>query len=320
LIFANPLWLTALLALPLIYYYGRKRESRFAVYYPQVKAQKAKFSSFRLLLFVLSLALGILALARPQTINQESVRQNEGIDMMLAIDTSGSMKEADFTWEGQRYSRLTVVKAVISDFILKRKDDRIGIVVFGAVAFAQAPLTLDHDVLNQFVDVIQPGMAGQETAIGDGLGVAISRMKDRPGKTKVVILLTDGINNSGRLDPMSVVEAAKQLKVKVYTIGVAGDGSPAIDLFGFKVGGSSDPVDSKLLQAIATETGGKYFRAKNTKSLIEIYSEIDTLEKSKIEEKVFKNVDEKYKIFLGPAALLLILQFLLGFTPYRKFV
>ncbi len=320
MIFSSPLWLLALALLPLIYIYGKKREARYSIYLPSVEPSQRRSPSWRLLLFLGSLGLGVLALARPQKVNSESVRQNEGIDMMLAIDTSGSMKEADFTWEGQRFSRLSVVKAVISDFITKRKDDRIGLVVFGAVAFAQAPLTLDHEVLNQFVDVIQPGMAGQETAIGDGLGVAVSRMKDRPGKTKVVILLTDGINNAGRLDPLSVIEAAKQLKVKIYTIGVAGDPASQVDIFGFKVGGGVDPVDSKLLQTIASETGGKFYRAKNTKGLLEIYEEINTLEKSKVEEKVYKNVDEKYSLFLFPAVLLLMMQVLLAFTRFRKFV
>jgi len=318
--FASPLWLLGLALLPLIYVHGKKREARFSIYLPSVEPTKVRVPSWRLLLFLGSLGLGLLALARPQTINSESVRQNEGIDMMLAIDTSGSMKEADFTWQGRRFSRLAVVKGVISDFITKRKDDRIGLVVFGAVAFAQAPLTLDHDVLNQFVDVIQPGMAGQETAIGDGLGVAVSRLKDRPGKSKVVILLTDGMNNAGRLDPLSVVEAAKQLKVKIYTIGVAGEPSSGVDIFGFKVGSSEDPIDSKLLQTIALETGGKFYRAKNTKGLLEIYDDINTLEKSKIEEKVYKNVDEKYSLFLYPSVLLLMMQCLLGFTRYRKFV
>ena len=320
MIFSSPLWFLALGLLPFIYIYGKKREARYSIYLPSVEPSKGRSPSWRLLLFLCSLGLGVLALARPQKVNSESVRQNEGIDMMLAIDSSGSMREADFAWEGQRLSRLSVVKAVVSDFITKRKDDRIGLVVFGSMAFAQAPLTLDHEVLNQFVDVIQPGMAGQETAIGDGLGVAVSRMKDRPGKTKVVILLTDGINNAGRLDPLSVVEAAKQLKVKIYTIGVAGDPASQVDIFGFKVGGSGDPVDSKLLQTIASETGGKFFRAKNTKGLLEIYEEINTLEKSKIEEKVYKNVDEKYSLFLYPAVLLLTMQFLLGLTRFRKFV
>lgn len=320
MIFADNLWLLLILSLPFLYSFGRKREQRFSIFHPKVSSGPKRFSSFRLLLFLVSLLLFILALARPQMIRSESVRKSEGIDMMLILDTSGSMKEPDFSWEGNWYSRLEVVKTVVSDFITKRKDDRIGLVVFGSMAFAQAPLTLDHEVLKKFVDVIQPGMAGQQTAIGDGLGVGISRLKERPSKSKIAILLTDGENNAGRLDPLSVVEAAKQLKIKIYTIGVTGDPSRQMNIFGFRIGGSSDPVDSKILQKIASDTGGKYFRAKDTKSLVEIYEEINNLEKSKVEEKVYRNVDEKYSLFLVPALILFLLQFLLGFTRLRKFV
>ena len=320
MIFADKFWLLLLPFLPFLYSFGKKREHRFSIFHPKVSSQKQRFTSFRLLLFTLSLLLFIFALARPQMIRSESVRLSEGIDMMLILDTSGSMKEPDFSWEGNWYSRLEVVKTVVSDFINKRKDDRIGLVVFGSMAFAQAPLTLDHEVLKKFVDVIHPGMAGEQTAIGDGLGVGISRLKERPSKTKIAILLTDGENNAGRLDPLSVVEAAKQLKIKIYTIGVTGDSSRQMNVFGFRMGGSREPFDSSILQKIASDTGGKYFRAKDTKSLIEIYEEINNLEKSKVEEKVYRNVDEKYSVFLIPALCLFLSQFLLGFTRFRKFV
>jgi len=320
MIFGNYPWLILLCILPFLYRKGRKREARYAVFYPQVTASSSRRRSWRLNLFVLSLFFLILALARPQLLKRETIRQSEGIDIMLTIDTSLSMKEVDYRWEDQWYSRLGVVKAVVSDFIDKRVDDRIGLVIFGSSAFAQAPLTLDHKVLKTFLDIIKPGMAGEETAIGDGLGVAVSRIKDRKAKSRIVILLTDGENNSGKLDPYSVAAAAKELGVKVHTISVSPGGQKGVQIFGFSVGRVPEAPDSELLKHIAEATGGKYFRAKDTQALIDVYEEINQLEKNRVEDKVYRHVEEVFLWFLVPGLILLFIHLALASSKHRVFV
>ena len=252
----------------------------------------------RLLVFVFF----ALALARFRLPVEESKIQTEGIDIILALDTSTSMLAEDFTLHGKRANRLDVVKDVVESFIRGRKNDRIGIVAFAARAYTASPLTLDYGWLLENLKRVKIGMIEDGTAIGSGLSVALKRLENTKAKSKIVILLTDGINNAGKISPSLAAEAAKALKVKVYTIGAGTKGMapyPMKDFFGNTV---YQPVkveiDEDALINIATKTGGKYFRATDTRSLKEIYAEIDRMEKSLIEEKGYMEYRELFPIFL----------------------
>ncbi|MDD5568625.1 MAG: VWA domain-containing protein [Candidatus Omnitrophica bacterium] len=272
----------------------------------------------RLLVFVFL----ALALARFRVPIEESKIQTEGIDIILALDTSTSMLAEDFTLRGRRANRLDVVKDVVENFIQGRKNDRIGIVAFAARAYTASPLTLDYGWLLENLKRVKIGMIEDGTAIGSGLSVALKRLENTKAKSKIVILLTDGINNAGKISPSLAAEAAKALKVKVYTIGAGTKGMapyPMKDFFGNTV---YQPVkidiDEDSLINIASKTEGKYFRATDTKSLKEIYAEIDRMEKSPIEEKGYMEYRELFPIFLTIAMALLLLEVLLRNTILRR--
>lgn len=265
---------------------------------------------------ILAVLLVVFALARPQAGRRQGSRSTEGIDIMLVIDTSGSMKARDFEIGGERPNRLEVIKKVIADFIEARPDDRIGIVVFGTEAFTQAPLTLDHEVLIRFLDQIEIGVAGEATAIGDGLATAVSRLKDQDGDSKVVVLLTDGANNAGRMDPYAAIEAAKAYGARVYTVGVGSKGDVPIVSNGQVVYIRAD-IDEKLLTKISDDTGGMYRRASDTKSLREVYEEIDRMEKKKIEAKDQSTGQDYFMVPLLFAALALVLEGLWSGSRWR---
>ena len=228
------------------------------------------------------------------------------------------MSAADFEVGSQDVDRLTAVKAVVREFVSKRKDDRIGLVVFGTMAFAQAPLTLDHDVLLKFLKDVQIGMAGPETAIGDAIGVTVNRLKSIKSKSKIGILLTDGSNSAGEIDPKIAANAAKTLGVKFYTIGAGGDGGNS-SFFGFSFRRSGSPIDEPMLKYIAETTGGKYFRARDTNDLVRIYETINELEKTEVETEIFKNYEEKYADLLLPALFLFLFFNVGGSWIYRRF-
>ena len=241
---------------------------------------------------------------------------------MLAVDTSTSMKALDFTIGDNRYDRLTVVKAVIRDFIEKRLDDRLGIVIFGTDSFTQAPLTHDHDVLIKFLDKIEIGMAGGATAIGDGVATSVRRLKDLDAKSRIVILLSDGSNTAGKVDPVEASQAAATLGIKIYTIAVGSNRPVPFPSQGF-FGGTTVSnqvlkVDYELLEKIAQTTGARGFTASNTKDLIAVYNTIDKLEKSEVEIEEYKEYEEVYQYFLWPGLLLLLLEILLGLTRFRS--
>jgi Ca-activated chloride channel family protein len=265
----------------------------------------------------LALVLLAIAAARPQGGPVKAKQTNEGLDIILAIDTSRSMEARDFVLNGERPTRLEVIKDVISTFIGSRPADRIGLVVFGTAAFTQAPLTLDHEVLQRFVKRIKIGMAGDATAIGDGLGTAVNRLKDIEAKSKVVILLTDGSNTAGRLDPIAAAEAAKALGIKVYCVGVGSDGEVPIVIDG-RLTRQRVEIDEDSLKQIATITGGVYFRATDTETLVKIYKTIDKLEKTKIQRDDMEDRDEHFRAFAGPALALLLLEALWGLTRFRR--
>ena len=263
-----------------------------------------------------ALALVVIALARPQTGPRGKNRSVEGLDIQLVIDTSGSMRAQDFELGGRRPTRLEVVKAVIEDFVMTRLDDRIGLVVFGTEAFTQAPLTLDHQLLQEFLKHIEISMAGDATAIGDGLATAVKRLKDTDSKGKIVILLTDGANNAGRIDPVTAAEAAKALGIRVYTIGVGSRGRVPITINGRTTQVEVD-IDEALLEKISQMTDGRFYRATDTQALIDVYRAIDKLEKTAARAPVRDVRRELFASFLWPALILLGLDILFGATRRR---
>jgi Ca-activated chloride channel family protein len=265
-----------------------------------------------------TLACLTLVLARPQTYEQAAPRKADGLDMILVIDTSGSMKALDFLkGDGRRVDRLSVVKEVVSDFVKKRINDRLGLVVFGSQAYPQAPLTLDHEVILTYIDAAQIGMAGEATAIGDGIGVALGRVKDVDAKSKILILLTDGANTAGKIDPRQAMEAAKTLGVKIYTIGIGSDQPVPVETQ-WGIQQVVFELDEKLLTEIAQETGGSYFKASDREGLAAIYDEIDRLETTQREGLTRQDAKEEYGFFLLLALGFFLLEMLLWGRGWKE--
>ncbi len=264
----------------------------------------------------------IFALARPQFPIAESKIEREGVDIALLLDSSTSMLAEDFTIKGQRLARIEVIKDVVKKFIEGRHDDRIGVVTFAARAYTVSPLTLDYGWVSQNLERIHAGMIEDGTAIGTGLATALKRLKDTKAKSKIVILLTDGRNNTGNISPLTAAEAAKALNIKVYTIGAGSKGLvpyPVQDIFGSKSYQMLKvDLDEESLQKIADITGGKYYRATDTESLKKIYQDIDRLERTPIEEKGYMEYRELFILFLLPGVILLFIEILLSNTVFRK--
>ena len=264
----------------------------------------------------LAVAALIVALARPQSAQSHSNSTTEGIDIVLSLDISGSMLARDFDPD-----RLEAAKEVATKFILERPQDRIGLVVFAGESFTQSPLTTDKAVLVNLMKDLHSGMIEDGTAIGLGLANAVNRLKDSEAKSKVIILLTDGINNRGAVAPMTAAELAKTFGIRVYTIGVGTLGEapyPVQTPWGIQLQNMPVEIDEDILTQIANLTGGKYFRATDNEKLEQIYQEIDQLEKSKVEVKHFSKKDEHYFLFALVGALLLIAEALGRYTLLRK--
>ncbi len=327
--FQNP-WILILLPIAAaIIIYSKKVESCPAFRFSTGDLLKGMRPTFKvrlhkgIILFrIAALVLIIIALSRPQSMIEESKIETEGIDIVLAIDTSTSMLAEDFELGGKRVNRLEVVKDVVRNFIGNRRNDRIGIIAFASRAYTVSPLTLDYGWLMQNLDRVKIGMIEDGTAIGSGMSSALNRLKDTGAKGKVVILLTDGRNNAGRISPITAAEAAGALNIKIYTIGAGTKGLapyPAKDLFGNTV---YRPVrieiDEETLKRIAGKTNAEYFRATDTKSLRTIYNEIDKLEKTPIEEKGYIEYKELFHLFLIPGLFLLTLEVVLNNTVLRR--
>ena len=264
-------------------------------------------------LFAAGLVFLVVAAARPQKGMSESRVETEGVDIVLVVDTSTSMRADDFSTAMKRMDRLDAAKSVISTFILARPVDRIVIVAFAATPFPIAPLTTDHAWLLLQMDRIQTGMLEDATAIGDAIASGVNRLRDSKAKSKVVILLTDGIHNAGRLTPQDAAQAAAALDIKVYTVGAAsGRARQGPGIFSFSMGGAE--IDDAMLTKIATITGAKYFRATDLTSLEETYKQIDEMEKTKIELDQYTRYEEKFAPFLVLGLLCLGLELALGFT------
>lgn len=267
------------------------------------------------------LILLVLASARPQFFNVSREIRSPGVDIMLSLDTSGSMRALDFKLNGEPVSRLTAVKKVVSEFIRKREMDRIGLVVFGEEAFTQAPLTMDKGLLLELVKNMEIGMAGDRTAIGSALAIGGKRLKDlKKAKSRTLILMTDGRHNAGDITPAQAAEAVHALGVKIYTIGVGGKGPapfPVQTPFGTRIVKQRVDLDEETLRKVAKIGGGKYFRASDSKRLSEIYDLIDREEKTEVKVKEFFHFRELYPYFLVPALFFLGIEILLTSTLLR---
>jgi Ca-activated chloride channel family protein len=327
--FAQPLFLLLLAGLPVLAWLRGKRGQQAAFLYSSVQLVKnvANLNRSRAGQFLagmrwLSLALFIIGLARPQLIESESSVKASGVDIVVALDLSGSMESEDFKLKGDRVNRLTIAKDVLKQFVERRPSDRIGLVAFAGKAYIAAPLTLDHDFLEQNIDRLQLHSIEDGTAIGSGLSAAINRLREVQSKSKIIILMTDGQNNAGKVPPLTAAEAAQALKIKVYTIGVGTRGLapiPTVDVFGRRVYQNVKvDIDEDTLKAVAEKTGGKYYRADSTETLRSIYDEIDKYEKTEREMKRYVRVEELFPWLVVPGSFLLLLEILLSQTIWRR--
>ena len=328
--FLNPAFLWVLIVIPLLAvwcFFVHKRDAAVLTI-PSTKGFKTKTSFLAKLkpalyvLRLLALAAIIIALARPRNVSvSKRTKTNRGIDIVMAIDVSASMLARDL-----KPNRLEALKKVAIEFIDRRPNDRIGIVVYAGESFTQTPITSDKTIIKKTINRLQWGQLEGGTAIGMGLGSGVHRLKDSKAKSKVIILLTDGVNNAGNIDPITATELAKELGIKVYTIGIGTNGmadfpwskDPRTGMLNFRK--QQVQIDEDLLKNIAKDTQGKYFRATDNTSLKEIYDEIDALEKTKIEEFKYYNYQEMYRDLVFLALGLLLLEFLLKNTLFKSFI
>ncbi|MCM4159130.1 VWA domain-containing protein [Antarcticibacterium flavum] len=328
--FENPgfFWLLALLPLLAAWYFWKKDKQQAELRMSSLKGFKGTKSILptlrHILIFLrlLALAFFIVAMARPRTTDVTSrTSSTQGIDIVLAIDVSASMLARDL-----KPNRLEALKEVAAEFIQDRVTDRIGLVVYAGESFTLTPVTSDKVVvLNALKDIEYNNVIEGGTAIGMGLATSVNRLKDSNAKSKVIILLTDGVNNAGFIDPLIASELAVEYEIKTYTIGLGSNGM-ALSPIGtlpngqFQYGNVPVEIDEQLMQDIAKTTGGRYFRATNNEKLEEIYEEIDALEKTEIEELKYYNYEERFRPFLLIGGLLLIMELLLRFTIFRSFI
>ncbi len=323
--FANPEFFLFLLLIPLMVFWQWKRgrqqlvELRVSSLRGFRSVPRTWRQRLRHVLFVsriLALVMLIAALARPQSTSRGENVSTEGIDIVLATDISSSMLAEDF-----RPNRVEAAKRVAIDFIEGRPNDRIGLVIFAGESFTQCPLTLDHAVVKNLLGQVKTGMVEDGTAIGMGLATAVTRLKESKAKSRVIILLTDGVNNRGSIDPLTGAGIAQSFGVRVYTIGVGTIGTapyPVQTPFGVQYQNMAVEIDETLLQKIADGTGGKYFRATDDRKLKAIYEEIDRLEKTKIEVTQFRKHKEEFYTAAMIGGLFLLLEFALSQTLFRK--
>jgi Ca-activated chloride channel family protein len=327
--FASPLLLWALLPLPFVYLLRGRRGRVPALGFSSTATArsvsrhvKSRWGRWQALARMLALAGGVVALARPQIAHAHAEAQASGVDLVLALDVSGSMGSLDFKKDDKPVSRVDVVKSVVAEFLAQRPNDRIGMIAFAGRPYLVSPLTLDHDWLIENLARVQIGAVEDGTAIGSALGSAVNCLRDQPSKSKVVVLLTDGVNNSGSVPPELAAEAAKALGVRVYTIGVGVRGEAPTPVT--RADGSTSlvmtkvDIDEDTLRKIADTTGGKYFRATDTDSLRGIYASIDKMEKTTHTVRSYETHEERFAWFLLPASCLLMVELGLGLTRFRR--
>lgn len=326
--FANPslLWLLLLVPLVGVWTWWRARREGGLLYSDvgPIRGISAswvvRLRRFPAVLRMGALALGIVALARPQVHDVVRTTTAEGIDIMLVLDTSSSMRAEDF-----QPNRFEAARDVAASFVDGRTSDRVGLIVFAAEAYTQVPLTLDYDFLQRMLERVQIGTVEDGTAVGTALATAVNRLKETEAESKVVVLLTDGRNNRGEIDPATAAEIASTMSVRVYAIGVGtsapsrpSQGSQAEQPLEGRQPGEGG-VDEQMLRTVATTTGGRYFSASSKEALRHIYGEIDDLEATEVDERVYTDRDEWYPWFLGPAVALVLLEVVLSTTLFRRF-
>ncbi len=312
--FATP-YVFLLLPLPLIFYFlipqAKGSESAalkvpdiddFAPFQRTISVRKRNF--FTLILTCLTWIALVTAAARPQWVKNPIQIPQTGRDLMLAVDLSGSMMMEDFEVRGRAVDRLTALKLILGEFIDRRKGDRLGLILFGSQAYMQTPLTFDTATVKQLLNEAVVGLAGKETAIGDAIGLAVKHLRDTPQESRVLILLTDGINNTGELSPEKAAELAANAKLKIYTVAIGSNEAIVQTLFGARRIHPSADIDEEGLKFVAEKTGGHYFRAYDTKDLVKIYQKIDQLEMMEKENKTYRPKDD---IFTIPLLLALTL-------------
>ncbi|MDM1370996.1 vWA domain-containing protein [Myroides marinus] len=328
--FANPefFWLFILLPIAIFVWIRNRKKQRATIKLSTIKGVQehtsllVKLLPLSIVLRVLALSTIIIGMARPQTVNVNSqIHSTHGIDIVMAMDVSGSMLARDL-----KPNRLEALKTVAADFVSQRMTDRIGTVIYAAEAYTKTPVTSDKIlILNDLRSIKYDNVLRDGTAIGVGLATAVNRLKDSPAKSKVIILLTDGVNNTGTVDPKLAAEIAKEYNIKVYTIGIGTNGL-AESPVGIKENGEivyeRVPVelDEALMKSIAKTTGGKYFRATDTKKLKDIYEEINQLEKTKIDEQKFVNANDQFQLIVLLGFILLCIDFILQRTIFRGFI
>jgi Ca-activated chloride channel family protein len=328
--FHNPefLWLFTIIPFIALWFFSSRKKENTILHIPSIKnfeGSSSIFSKLKPLLHILrllALSALIIALARPRNVSvSKKTKTNRGIDIVMAIDVSASMLAKDL-----KPNRLEALKRVAVDFVNRRPNDRIGIVVYAGESFTQTPITSDKSIVKRTISEIKWGQLEGGTAIGMGLGSAVNRLKESKAKSKVIILLTDGVNNAGFVDPKTATELAKELNIKVYTIGIGTNGmapfpwakDPRTGKLSFR--NQQVEIDEELLKFIANETEGQYFRATGNAKLKEIYDEIDKLEKTKIEEFKYYNYSEKYRLWVILAGIFLVLEFILRNTIFKSFI
>ncbi len=321
--FAHPYFFALLLIIPFMVWWqsrGRKNPVLRMTTLGGIKSlptgAKARFRPALFVLRVLALVMLIVALARPQSTNTTVNSDTDGIDLVLGVDISGSMLAEDF-----KPNRMEAAKKVALDFVDKRPSDRIGLVIFSGESFTMCPVTIDHNVLKEQIMSLKSGMVTDGTAIGDGLATSVDKLRYSKAKSKVIILMTDGENNCGKISPLTALEIAKAYKLKVYTIGVGTQGQAMIPMqtpMGTIKQMMDVNIDEPLLKQIAGQTGGKYFRATNNNSLKTIYDEIDKMEKTSIEVTSFKRYAELFFPFAMLAIIFLSLELLLRYTVFKS--
>ncbi len=330
--FGHPYFLLLLLLLPVLAWLKGKAGEPPAFVYSSVQLvrgilnlSRTRSGAFLAALRWLALALFIIALAQPRLTRSETKVTASGVDIVVALDMSGSMISEDFEVRHQRVNRFNMARDVLKGFIDKRPNDRIGLVVFASQAFIATPLTLDHDFLLQNLERLQIGVIDENrTAIGSALSTAVNRLREVKSKSKIVILMTDGQNNSGKIAPLTAAEAAEALKVKVYTIGVGMRGEAPMPVGRNPFTGETVyrnvpvDIDEETLQKIADRTGGKYYRADNTARFQAIYAEIDKLEKTEKEVKKFARHRELFAWMITPGMGLVLLELVLRHTLWRR--
>jgi Ca-activated chloride channel family protein len=327
--FLQPDWFWLLALLPIVLLWRGRRGPVAAIEYSDVslarevaRRGRSKIGWLTWMLPILAGALMIVGLARPQRAHGRTEVTANGIDIVLGLDVSGSMQALDFQMEHQRVNRIEVVKSVVSKFIGERPDDRIGIIAFAGAPYLVSPITLDHDWLQQNLERVAVGGVDDGTAIGSAIAAGVNRLRLTQAKSKVVILLTDGVNNTGKISPIAAAEAARAMSIKIYTIGVGVRGEapiPVRDALGnARLVMAKVDVDEKTLQAVADATGGRFYRATDTDSLQKIYEQINRLEKSAQTVQKFEHTDELYSWALIPALGILGLSLLLQQTRLRR--